>query len=120
MKKALVIDDDPIIRQMTTTWLVEAGYNVQTAADGEAGLRLVRSERPDVVVVDLMMPRLHGYSVCEEIQKDPGLQATRVVVASSKSYPVDIRKAKELGASAYLVKPYERDELLRALDGGEI
>ncbi len=115
MRKALIIDDDPVIRLMTETWLSEAGFRVLTASDGESGLQLARTEHPDVVVLDLMMPRMHGYTVCQEIQRDPELANTVLVVVSAKSYPVDIKKAKELGASAYLVKPYEREELLEAV-----
>lgn len=115
MKKALIIDDDAVVRLLTETWLSECGYQVLTAPNGETGLEVVRSERPDVVVLDLMMPRMHGYTVCQEIQNDAELQGIRVVVASAKAYPVDIRKAKELGASAYLVKPYGREELLEAV-----
>lgn len=115
MKKALIIDDDAVARVLAETWLSEGGYQVLTAANGETGLEAVRSEHPDVVVLDLMMPRLHGYAVCQEIQSDAQLQGIRVVVVSAKAYPVDIRKAKELGASAYLVKPYEREQLLEAV-----
>jgi len=112
-QKVLVVDDDPDALRLAETLLRRAGFEVLTASDGAAGLALIRVERPRVVVLDLMMPGLHGFSVCEEVQKDEALRDVRIIVTSSKSYPVDIKKAKDLGAADYLVKPYDMAELLR-------
>ena len=111
--KVLVVDDDPDALRIAETLLRRAGFEVLTASDGAAGLACIRAERPRVVVLDLMMPGLHGFSVCEEVQKDPVLHDVRIIVTSSKGYPVDIKKAKELGAADYLVKPYDMAELLQ-------
>ena len=98
MEKIIVIDDDPDIVTIATRRLKAAGYEVMSAPDGEAGLRLVAAEQPSVVLLDLMMPKMHGFAVCQEIRKDASLDATRIIVSSAKSYPVDVAKAKELGA----------------------
>jgi phosphoribosyl 1,2-cyclic phosphodiesterase len=112
LPKVLVVDDDPDAIRLAETLLRRAGFEVLTATDGAAGLACIRAEHPRVVVLDLMMPGVHGFSVCEEVQKDPALKDIKIIVTSSKAYPVDIKKAKELGAADYLVKPYEMAELL--------
>lgn len=120
--KVLVVDDDPDALRIAETLLRRAGFEVLTASDGAAGLALIRTDRPRVVVLDLMMPGLHGFSVCEEVRKDPALCEVQIIVTSSKAYPVDIKKAKELGAADYLVKPYDVGDLLKrvkALAGAE-
>lgn len=111
MQKIVVVDDDPDIVTIAARRLRAAGYEVMSASDGEAGLRLVERERPGVVLLDLMMPKMHGFAVCQEIRRDATLDRTRIIVTSAKSYPVDIAKAKELGADVYLVKPFDLEEL---------
>ncbi len=112
MEKVVVVDDDAAIRRLAEIRLRAAGYHVFTAADGEAGLALIRAERPRVVLLDLMMPKMHGYAVCQEIRGDPALRHIQVVVTSAKSYPADQQKAREVGATAYLTKPYHPDKLV--------
>ena len=111
MQKILVVDDDPDIVTIASRRLRAAGYEVMSASDGEAGLRMVMQEHPSVVLLDLMMPKMHGFAVCQEIRRDATLDRTRIIVTSAKSYPVDVAKAKELGADVYLVKPFDLDEL---------
>jgi phosphoribosyl 1,2-cyclic phosphodiesterase/CheY-like chemotaxis protein len=111
MQKIVVVDDDADIVTIASRRLRAAGYEVLSASDGEAGLRMVTRERPGVVLLDLMMPKMHGFAVCQEIRKDATLDRTRIIVTSAKSYPVDIAKAKELGADVYLMKPFDLDEL---------
>ena len=110
--KVLVIDDDPDIRRVVERRLRAAQYEVLTAGDGEAGLRLARAEHPRVVLLDLMMPRVHGFQVCQEIRNDPSLRSIKVIITSAKAYPVDIKKAKDVGADEYLTKPYDLEEMV--------
>ncbi len=112
MEKILIAEDDPDARFVLETCLTEAGYQVLSASDGRVALELLRAHRPRVALLDLMMPRTHGFSVLQQMREDPELQGTYVIVLSAKAYPVDIRTAKELGASDYLVKPYNPSELL--------
>ena len=116
MAKILIIDDDPEFARLEEMALRSLGHEVLMTSDGRTGLEMARSERPDVVLLDLLMPGLHGFAVCYEIRNDPSLQAVRVLITSSKSYAADIRKAKQLGAADYLVKPFEMTELLRIVD----
>jgi len=111
-RRILIIDDDRDVRRLAQMRLQLAGYEVLEAVDGEAGLNTLRAERPPVILLDLMMPKLHGYAVCQEIRNDPNLRNIYIIASSAKRYPVDIRKAMEMGANAYLVKPYEMEELL--------
>ncbi len=117
MHKVAIVDDDADIVAIATKVLRAAGYEVVTADDGEAGLRLVRAERPSVVLLDLMMPKLHGFAVCQEIRKDSSLDHTRVIIVSAKTYAVDMAKTRELGADQYLAKPFDVDELVRMVHG---
>ncbi len=112
MAKVVVVDDDADIRRLAELRLRIAGFNVLTAEDGEAGLRLIKAEKPPVVLLDLMMPKVHGFSVCQAIRSDPNLQGTFIIVASAKAFPADIKKVKELGADLFLSKPYDLDALV--------
>ena len=112
MEKVVLVDDDADVRRVAEFRLKGAGYDVMTAADGEAGLQLIRAERPRVVLLDLMMPKIHGYAVLQEIRNDPTLRSIRVIVTSAKTYAADIQKAKDVGADDYLAKPYDLDVLV--------
>src|SRR5512146_813602 len=116
MHKVAIVDDDADIVTIAAKALRAAGYAVVTAADGEAGLRLIRTERPSVVLLDLIMPKMHGFAVCQEIRKDSSLDHTRIIVVSAKTYGVDIAKTRELGADLHLAKPFSVEELLRAVN----
>jgi phosphoribosyl 1,2-cyclic phosphodiesterase/CheY-like chemotaxis protein len=111
-RRILIIDDDADVRRLAQMRLQLAGYEILEAVDGEAGLETLRAERPPVILLDLMMPKVHGFAVCQEIRKDPELRDTYIIASSAKRYPVDIRKAMEMGANSYLIKPYEMEELL--------
>lgn len=115
MDKIVITDDDADIRRVVEIRLRLAGYQVFTAGDGEAGLQLIRAEKPRLVLLDLMMPRRHGFSVCQEIRSDPALRDIYVIVGSAKTYAPDVRKAKELGANLYLTKPYDLEALVKTI-----
>jgi len=112
MEKVVLVDDDADVRRVAEFRLKAAGYDVMTASDGEAGLQLIRAERPRVVLLDLMMPKIHGYAVLQHIRSDPTLRGVRVIVTSAKTYAADIQKAKDVGADDYLAKPYDLNLLV--------
>jgi two-component system, OmpR family, alkaline phosphatase synthesis response regulator PhoP len=95
--------------------LEREGYETATAADGERGLALVRELRPDMVLLDIMMPRLNGYQVCQAIKADPNLAQIPVVILSAKGQEVEKLKGLALGASAYITKPFGNQEVLEAV-----
>jgi DNA-binding response OmpR family regulator len=113
-EKILVIEDDPSILRGLQLNLGMEGYLVRSAADGETGLAMARSERPDLVVVDVMLPRLGGLEVVREIRKDdPDLP---VLILSAKGQESDKVAGLELGADDYIVKPFGLKELLARID----
>jgi twitching motility two-component system response regulator PilG len=113
--KVLVIDDSKTIRRTAETLLVKAGCTVITAADGFEALGKVIDDRPDVIFVDIMMPRLDGYQTCALIKNNPSLKGTPVIMLSSKDGLFDRAKGRMVGAKQYLTKPFTRDELLGAI-----
>jgi CheY-like chemotaxis protein len=110
MKRVLVVDDDDDMRGLIIALLRE-DYNVSAAVDGVEGLELARTLKPHLIVLDLLMPRMHGFEVCQRIRADADLKATKVLISSSKSYPHDVNTAvEETGADAYIVKPFPIQE----------
>ena len=108
----LVVDDDPIIRGFTRNMLEEREYRVTIAPDGEKGLELARSDPPDLVLTDLVMPYADGFDVLRSMKADPELQAIPVIVLSMKDKERDIVRGLEMGAADYVVKPFHALELL--------
>lgn len=114
-RRVLIAEDEPHIVLSLEFLLGRAGYETATATDGEAALELVRRTRPDVVLLDVMMPRRNGYEVCRAIKTDPALAAIPVIMLSAKGQEVEILKGLELGASAYVTKPFGNAEILEAI-----
>jgi DNA-binding response OmpR family regulator len=111
--KVLIVDDEPDILLMLRVNLEAEGYRTALAADGETALRRINEDRPDVILLDVMMPVMDGWSVLESLARD--LFAHRVVVVSAKTSERDIVRALELGASAYVSKPFDPDELIEVV-----
>ncbi|MET0595682.1 MAG: response regulator [Polyangiaceae bacterium] len=107
----LVVEDEPDIRAIVAEYLTEAGFNVCVATDGETALQLIRTKRPAVVCLDLNLPRISGYDVCEQIRADPAIGDTRILITSARnSFDVKVFSL-EAGADAYLIKPYGLKQL---------
>lgn len=112
----MIVDDDDDMRDLMAM-LLRGRYEVSTAVDGADGLELVRKVRPDLLVLDLLMPRMHGFEVCQRLRADPELKDIKVLISSSKSYQHDVRTAvEETGADGYIVKPFEVAEFNRRVD----
>lgn len=108
----LVIEDDPDQRRFLERMLGTSGYRVVSAADGEAGLAAAASAHPDVIVLDVMMPRMNGYQVCRALKQEPATAGVPVVFLTTKDQPADEFWATEVGADAFLTKPVEFQTLL--------
>lgn len=107
MAKVVVVDDDDDMRELMAMLLRDA-HAVTTAVDGADGLAKVKELKPDLVVLDLLMPKMHGFEVCQRIREDAELKGVKVLIASSKSYQHDIKTAvEETGANGYIVKPFQ-------------
>ncbi|WP_456374690.1 response regulator [Thiolapillus sp.] len=113
--KIMVIDDSKTIRRTAENLLTKAGCEVVTAEDGFEALSLVADHHPDLIFVDIMMPRLDGYQTCALIKNNKAYSDTPVVMLSSKDGLFDRAKGRLAGSDQYLTKPFSRDELLDAI-----
>jgi len=109
--KVLVVDDDPVIVRLLRVNFEMEGYDVATAADGEEGLATARADRPDIVVTDIMMPKLDGLAFAAAVKTDPALAGVPVVLLSAKAQHADIDIGLEV-ADDYITKPFDPLELL--------
>ncbi|HSR31300.1 MAG TPA: response regulator, partial [Anaerolineae bacterium] len=105
----LAVDDEPHVRKLLKANLESSGYKVLTAADGEQALQMVESELPDLVILDLMLPRMDGYAVCHHIRE---FSTVPVIMLTARSAEVDLVHGFEVGADDYLTKPFSITELL--------
>jgi two-component system, OmpR family, phosphate regulon response regulator PhoB len=112
MARILVIEDEPDIQQVLDYNLREKGHKVFIAGKGEEGLRIARDKRPDLVLLDLMLPDMPGTEVCKALKTDPALKNTQVVMLTAKGEEIDRVVGFELGADDYVVKPFSVRELL--------
>lgn len=112
MPSVLVVDDDPDIRSVIAFKLQRAGFTVHLEADGEAGLAAATEERPDLVLLDWMMPRLNGMEVCRAIRDDASLEGTTVIMLTAKAQEPDVQRALAVGADDYILKPFSPRELV--------
>ena len=113
--KILVIDDSKTIRRTAETLLAKEGCTVFTAMDGFDALSKIADHRPDVIFVDIMMPRLDGYQTCSLIKHNADFRKTPVIMLSSKDGLFDRARGRVVGSEHYLTKPFTRDELLDAI-----
>ena len=113
--KVLVVDDEPGIVKMVESRLKAAGYEVITAADGEEGLRKCRLFKPDIAVLDVMMPGMSGTSVAEAMRDDPALHDIPVIFLTALVKSHEVGKARTIGGHYYLAKPFKGEELLEML-----
>jgi twitching motility two-component system response regulator PilH len=112
----LIIEDDPDQRRLLERMLTGSGWRVATAPDGETGIAAARSQGPDAIVLDVMMPRLNGYQACRQLKADPATAAIPIVMCTTKDQPADEFWAAEVGADAYLAKPVDVGRLIQTLE----
>ena len=115
--RVLVVDDDADICGVVEFKLASLGYQVTVEHDGEAGLAAARLDRPDLIVLDWMMPRLTGIEVCSALRSDPVFAATPIIVLTAKAQEADIDRAFAAGATDYFVKPFSPRALALRIQG---
>lgn len=103
-QKILIIEDEDVLRNVLASKLAKEGYDVVTAGDGELGIEKMRAENPDIVLLDILLPKKNGYQVLEERMGDESLRKIPVMVISNSGQPVEVKRLLELGACDYLVK----------------
>jgi twitching motility two-component system response regulator PilH len=115
MVKVLIVDDSMTQRQLMSSVLEQFGLTVLVATDGVEAWEQIQKVRPDIVVLDIIMPRMNGYEVCRKIKTDPTIQSLPVVLCSSKTEEFDRYWGMKQGADAYLAKPFLPKELLSTI-----
>ena len=113
--KVLVIDDSNTIRRSAEAFLRQAGFNVVLAEDGFDALSKISDHHPQVIFVDIMMPRLDGYQTCALIKQNPTFKTTPVIMLSSKDGVFDRARGKLAGSDQYLTKPFTKEALVQAV-----
>ncbi len=108
----LIADDEPNIVLSLEFLLEDAGYRVRIARDGQEAIDAVAAEPPDLILLDVMLPRLSGFDVCQRIRANPAWRGIRVVMLSAKGREVEVHKGLAVGADAYVTKPFAIQELL--------
>ncbi|MCD6114738.1 response regulator [bacterium] len=103
-KKILIIEDEEILLDLLKDKLEDFGYEVYSAKDGEEGLKAIRDIVPDLILLDIIMPKMSGFEVMEAMQKDPSIKDIPVIIISNSGQPVELDKAKQLGAKDWLIK----------------
>lgn len=111
MTKILIAEDEPDIRDLVAFTLRFAGYEVVTGTNGEDAVQVAKKEYPDLILLDVRMPRMTGYEACKLIKADPKLKDVPVVFLSAKGQESEIRDGMEAGAEEYLLKPFAPDQL---------
>jgi len=114
-KRILVVEDQEDLRGVLRTLLTGSGYEMLEAADGEAGVVKAKSERPDLVLMDIQMPVLDGYEATRRIKADPDLKTIPIIAVSSFAMKGDEEKARAAGCDHYVTKPYSPMQLLRTI-----
>jgi DNA-binding response OmpR family regulator len=110
--RILIIDDEPNIVLSLEFLMKREGFEVAVAGDGEAALRAMAERRPDLVILDVMMPKLNGFEVCQRIRAEPALRGVRVLMLTAKGRETEMKKGLEVGADAYVTKPFSTKELV--------
>lgn len=105
-KKILIVEDDKFLRELIGQKLVKEGYDILEAVDGEEGLKKVKSEKPDMVLLDLILPSIDGFEVLSRIKEDVGPVAPPIIILSNLGQKEDVEKGLKLGAVDYLIKAH--------------
>jgi CheY-like chemotaxis protein len=113
--RVLVVDDDAVIRQLISVNLELEGFEVHTAEDGQDALDKVHDVAPQVITLDIMMPRMDGWETAARLRQDPTTSHIKVILLSARAQESDVRRGEGLGVDAYLTKPFDPDELVDAV-----
>ena len=117
-KKILVVDDEPDILALVTARLVKAGYQVAVASDGLEGLDKAEKERPDLILVDISMPRMNGFQMVQFIRADASLQEIPVIVITATRQKDEAAWREQVGVDLFILKPFEAKELIEKVEEG--
>ena len=114
-KTILIVEDEPKNMTLTRDMLKISGYETIEAVDGRQGVEKAKSARPDLILMDIMMPKMDGYAACREIKADPATKNIPVIMLTAVGYDLNKRLAKQMGADGYVTKPFSRQQLVDAI-----
>ena len=114
--RILVVDDEEDLGRILKFALVAAGHEVLLAMDGAEGLKLARENSPDLILLDLMLPKIDGYKVCRMLKFDERYKSIPIVILSARTQEADKEMARDTGADLFITKPYNLEEILRTVD----
>ena len=115
-KKILIVDDEPNILLSLDFIIQKAGYQAQTAADGEEALEQIKQWQPDLVLLDVNMPKLDGFEVCQIVRENPALSAVKIIMLTAKGRQVEREKGLALGADDYVSKQFSTQEIIKKIN----
>jgi len=115
-KRILIVDDEPNIVLSLEYLLKRTGYETAVAPDGEAALAALAERTPDLVVLDVMLPKLNGFELCERIRADPRWSGTKVLMLTARGRDTEVARGLRLGADAYVTKPFSTKDLMARID----
>lgn len=115
-RRVLIADDEPNIVQALAFLLQRRGLEVRVARDGGEALRMIEADRPDLVLLDVMMPVMSGHDVCQAVRARADLRHVRILMLSAKGYAAEVNKGLAIGADVYITKPFSTRELLAKVD----
>ncbi|MBN8440190.1 MAG: response regulator [Thauera sp.] len=116
-RKILIADDEQNIVISLEFLMKREGYEVAIASDGEEAVQRMRADPPDLVLLDVMMPKKSGFDVCQEVRADPALAGVRILMLTAKGRDTEVAKGLALGADAYMTKPFSTKELVEKVRG---
>jgi DNA-binding response OmpR family regulator len=111
-RRVLLADDDPALRRLIGTTLGSQDFDLLQAVDGEEALQIARQQHPELVLLDVNMPKLDGFEVCRNLRNDPATSAMKIVMLTARGADVDRARAREAGADDYFIKPFSPVQLL--------
>jgi len=112
MRRILIVDDEPNIILALELLMKKEGYEVRSVSDGEGALQAARDFRPDLILLDIMMPKLDGYEVCQRIRSDAGLKNISIIMLTAKGREIEREKGLALGADHYITKPFSTRQVV--------
>ena len=116
MKKILIVDDRSEVVELVKVTLEGEGYQTIDASDGREALEKIRKEKPDLILLDIVMPKMDGFEVLSKLKKDPKIKEIPIIMLTAKGQKLDQEKGKELGATGYIIKPFSPSALLKRIE----
>ncbi|MDR3709871.1 MAG: response regulator [Capsulimonadaceae bacterium] len=114
--RILVVDDEPTLVRLMEFILAKQGHTMLVATNGEEGLAKARAEKPDLILLDIMMPRIDGYEVARRVRADAEINATPIIMLSAKAQDDDVKKGLEVGVDEYITKPFSPEHLVHVVN----